>query len=220
MGWPRTIGGGGRCSGSRSSFNVARAPGALACERRACLALDTSPWCTNVSTRYGGPTGFHTMTQRAQTCILEGPALQTPPKFHEKTPNESTKSEILGGRRKKKREILGPHPSLGGPTFQVPPPFGPPIYRGLGPHRAPTLLGPTLRGPHYLATRCSFRSLCRCFCCAFAAAFGPPTVEKPTLAACDLPICGYCFSCCFCCCFLLLLLLAVCCFCYCFWCRF
>ena len=36
----------GRRSGLRSSFNVADVPGALACEHRTCLALDTSPWCS------------------------------------------------------------------------------------------------------------------------------------------------------------------------------
>ena len=193
----------GRCSGSRSSFNVARAPGALACERRACLALDTSPWCTNVSTRHGGPTGFHTMTQRAQTCILEDPALQTPPKFHEKTPNESTKSEILGGRRKKKREILGPHPSLGGPTLQAPPPFGPPILSRFGPPPfwAPPFGGPTIWPPVVPSGL---------FAAAFAALLrlllGLPPLKNPPLPLVTFQyvgtafpvVCAAAFSC-FCC---------------------
>ena len=34
-------------------------------------------------------------------------ALQTPPKFHEKTPREGRKKENCGGRGQKKREILG-----------------------------------------------------------------------------------------------------------------
>ena len=41
-----------------------------------------------------------------------------------------------------------------------------------------------------------FLLLCAAFpvvCLAFAAAFGSPTVEKPTLAAFDLPKCLYCF---------------------------
>ena len=42
------------------------------------------------------------------------PALQTPPKFHEKTPRETQKERNGGGTGKKKREILGP---LRGPTF-------------------------------------------------------------------------------------------------------
>ena len=43
-------------------------------------------------------------------------ALQTPPKLHEKTPRETQKERNGGGRGKKKREILGPHPS-GAPPF-------------------------------------------------------------------------------------------------------
>ena len=58
---------------------------------------------------------------------LSAPALQTPPKFHEKTPREGRKEGILRRDREKKREILGP------------PPIGPPT------HRPPTLRAPTLR---------------------------------------------------------------------------
>ena len=93
------------------------------------------------------------------------PTLQTPPKFHAKTPKESTKSVISGGKRKK---ILAP-------TLLGPPPFDPQLL--LGPPAAPSGL----------------------FAAAFAAAFGLPTVKKPTIAAFDLPKCLFCFSCSFCC---------------------
>ena len=59
---------------------------------------------------------------------FRGPALQTPPKFHERTPKRGRKKEKCGGRAKK-REILvpppfrAPHPS--GPHPSRLPPFGP-----------------------------------------------------------------------------------------------
>ena len=60
------------------------------------------------------------------------PALQTPPKIHEKTPREGRKERILRREReKKKREILGL------------PPFGLPLLLGWG----PTLLAPTILAP-------------------------------------------------------------------------
>ena len=53
------------------------------------------------------------------------PALQTPPKFHEKTPRERRKNEISGGREKKKARNFWP-PTLRAPTPPGPHPFGPP----------------------------------------------------------------------------------------------
>ena len=63
-----------------------------------------------------GPPGLHTTTRTSKRAHLSVPALQTPPKFHEKTPREIRKNEISGKREQKKREILGlppfgPHPS-------------------------------------------------------------------------------------------------------------
>ena len=112
------------------------------------------------------------------------PALQTPPIFHQKTPRESTESEISSGRRKQKVRNFGP------PHFWAPP-FGAPsfwalTFSGFGP---PALL----------------------FAGALAAASRPPTVEPPTLAAsfqnvytafavvCAALVSAAC--CCFCCCF-------------------
>ena len=54
------------------------------------------------------------------------PALQTPPKFHEKTPRETQKERNGGGKRKKKREIFGP-PPFGAPPFEAPPFRAPPF---------------------------------------------------------------------------------------------
>ena len=64
-----------------------------------------------------------------QRAHLSAPALQTPPKFHEKTPPErEEKNEFCGGTGKK-REILGP-PPFGSPLFLgwAPPPFEPPPF--------------------------------------------------------------------------------------------
>ena len=61
------------------------------------------------------------MTQRTPNVhFWRAPALQTPPKFNEKTSREITWSAILRGRKKKKkkREMLGSHPS--GPTLRDP----------------------------------------------------------------------------------------------------
>ena len=68
-----------------------------------------------------GPPGFHTTAQELQTCTFQAPPLQTPPKFHEKTPRQKQKERNGGGRGKKKREILGP------PPFRAPP-FGAPKW--------------------------------------------------------------------------------------------
>ena len=60
----------------------------------------------------GWPGGFgaagasHDSPRTPKCAHLRVPALQTPPKFHEKTPIERRKSEISDGRRKKS-EILG-----------------------------------------------------------------------------------------------------------------
>ena len=62
---------------------------------------------------------------------LSAPALQTPPKFHEKTPREGRKERILWREREKKREILG-FPPFGAPPFG-PPPFRPPTFSVFGP---------------------------------------------------------------------------------------
>ena len=85
--------------------------------------------------------GFTRQPENSKRAHLSFPALQTP-EFHEKTPRErEKKNENGGGRGKKKREILGP------------PPFGPPLFLGFGPHPSgsppfglPTLLATTFSG--------------------------------------------------------------------------
>ena len=77
----------------------------------------------------------------------KAPTLQTAPKFNEKTPRESTKSEILGGRRNKKREILAPHRSGRHPS------------------------GPALLGPRAHRLRLSVSFCFAAVCALVAAAF-------------------------------------------------
>ena len=89
-----------------------------------------------------------------KTCTFQGPALQTPPKVHEKTP-KTGKNENLWWERGKKREILAPPPPpfgtspFGAPTFSgfgTPTPVGP--HPSVSPLRDSTLLGsPTLQAP-------------------------------------------------------------------------
>ena len=85
--------------------------------------------------RLRGRRGFTRQPVNSKRAHLSAPALQTPLKFHEKTPREGRKERILRREsEKKKRKFLGPpHPG--------PPPFGPPLHLGW----APTLLAPTLR---------------------------------------------------------------------------
>ena len=102
--------------------------------------------------------------ENSKRAHLSDPALQTPPKFHEKTPREGRKERILWRERGKKARNFGPptlrapHPS-GPPTLRGPPPFGaphpsgPPTLRGLrglrepDPSGPPPFGGPTLRAP-------------------------------------------------------------------------
>ena len=94
----------------------------------------------------GGPPGLHTTAENSKRAHLRVRALQTPPKFNEKTPRETQKERNGGGKGKKKREIFGP-PPFGASTLRGPnlaPPFGPhpsgPHPSGphpLGPFRAP-----------------------------------------------------------------------------------
>ena len=105
--------------------------------------------------------------ENSKTCTFQGPALQTPPKFHVRTPRERKKKENCGGKTEKKARNfglshpLGLHPSglhpsgstlrgstLRGPTFRGttfsgfgPPPSGPPPFAG------PTLSGPKIQHP-------------------------------------------------------------------------
>ena len=68
-----------------------------------------------------GPPGLHTTARELQTCTFQAPALQ---KTHQNSTRRHPGREErkLWWERKKKREILAPHPS-------GPPPFGPPTLR-------------------------------------------------------------------------------------------
>ena len=114
------------CGFSRGILVVFLKTGTLKCARLGSRIVVWNP---------GGPTrpgrrGFTRQPENSKRAHLSAPALQTPPKFHEKTPRERTTNEISGGREQKKREILGS------------PPFVPPTLRAL-PLRAPPLRAPT-----------------------------------------------------------------------------
>ena len=80
--------------------------------------------------------------ENSKRAHFSTPALQTPPKFHEKTPQRDTKkSDMVAGEGKKARNF-GPS-TLRGPTLRGPTLRGPTL-------RGPTLRGPTLRGPTLL----------------------------------------------------------------------
>ena len=84
-----------------------------------------------------GPPGLaHDQPENSKRAHLNAPALQTPPKFHEKTPREGRKERILRREREKKARNFGPHRSGS-------------HYSGLhpsGPH--PSGLHPS--GPHWV----------------------------------------------------------------------
>ena len=65
--------------------------------------------------------------KNSKRAHFRAPALQTPPNFNERSPKrERAKDRKCGGRgKKKKREILGPPPCDS-------PPFGAPLFPGLG----------------------------------------------------------------------------------------
>ena len=96
------------------------------------------------------PPGLAHDNQRTpKRAHLSVPALQTPPKFHEKTPREGRKERILWREREKKARNFVP------PTLRAPTPSGrhfffwvwAPTLRAPTFSRAPTLRGPALRGP-------------------------------------------------------------------------
>ena len=96
-----------------------------------------------------GPPGFSHDSPR--TPDVHRRVLQTPPKFHEKTPRERQKERKWWPREgKQKREFLG-SPPFGAPPFGAPPfgppPFGPPPF-GAPPFGARFILGlgPTVWG--------------------------------------------------------------------------
>ena len=57
-----------------------------------------------------GPPGFTRQPENSKRAHLSAPALQTPPKFHEKTPEREDENEFCGGTETKGR-------NFGPPTF-------------------------------------------------------------------------------------------------------
>ena len=90
---------------------------------KACLITSIVPTLANailarpfLASPFGaalGPPGLHTTTRDLQTCTFQGPGLQTPPKFHERTPRK------LGREMEKKWD---------------PPPLQAPHFSGFGQH--------------------------------------------------------------------------------------
>ena len=67
-----------------------------------------------------GPPAFpHDSPRTPKRAHFRAPALQTPPKFHEKTPRERKRARMGAGEGKKNAHFWASHPS-------GPPPFGPP----------------------------------------------------------------------------------------------
>ena len=117
--------------------------------------------------RLRGRRGFTRQPENSKRAHLSVPALQTPPKFNEKTPREGRKERMLRREREKKARNFGP-PTLRAPTLRAPPfgphpsgphpsgkqpsgppHFWPPLFLGWGPHPSnPHFLGPW--GPHPL----------------------------------------------------------------------
>ena len=85
--------------------------------------------------------GFTRQPENSKRAHLSAPALQTPPKFNEKTPREGKKERILWREREKKSaKFWAPHPS--GPH-----PSGPHFLWVWAPHpSAPALRAPTFSG--------------------------------------------------------------------------
>ena len=91
------------------------------------------------------PPGFHTTTREPKRAHLTPPALQTLPKFHEKTPRERRKERIMRQERGKKKSAKFWVPTLAGThfvwvwdnTLRAPPPSWPQLFMGLGPWPAP-----------------------------------------------------------------------------------
>ena len=100
--------------------------------------------------------------ENSKRAHFRAPALQTPPKFHEKTTQRDTERAKRWREREEKARNFGP-PTLRGPTLRGPTLRGLPLFRGSGPHPpfgappfgAPLFLGsgpPPSRAPPFGAT--------------------------------------------------------------------
>ena len=120
----------------------------------------------------GGLWGFTRQPENSKRAHLSVPALQTPPKFHEKTPRERERkrAKMGAGEGKKSAKFWASRlraPTLRAPTLQSPtlwaptlraPTLGALTFSRSGPHpsapptlQAQTPPGPTLRAPTLLA---------------------------------------------------------------------
>ena len=108
--------------------------------------------------------------ENSKRARFKAPALQTPPKFHEKTPRERKKKENCGGRREKKARNFGP-PTLLGSTL-----LGPTL-------RGPTLLGSTLLGSTLLGSTLLGSTLLGSTPPFWAPPFGAPPFGAPPFGA-------------------------------------
>ena len=95
--------------------------------------------------------GFTRQPENSKRAHLRAPALQTPPKFHEKTPREKEeRMKFPEGERKKRAKFWAPHPS--GPQ-----PFGPQLGHPVGWRlkRGETALQPRKCSPQHVEANCS-----------------------------------------------------------------
>ena len=98
-----------------------------------------------------GRRGFTRQPENSKRAHLSAPALQTPPKFHEKTPREGRKERILRRDREKSAKFWAPTlrgPTLRGPTLRAPT-LRAPTFSGLGP---PPFGAPPFGAPPFGAT--------------------------------------------------------------------
>ena len=121
--------------------------------------------------RLRGRRGFTRQPENSKRAHLSAPALQTQPKFHEKTPREGRKEQILRRDREKKARNFG-RPTLRPPTIRAPTIRAPTIRHSAPSLRAPTLRAPTLRSPTLRAPTLRGPTF---------SGLGPPPFEPPTL---------------------------------------
>ena len=95
-----------------------------------------------------GRRGFTRQPESSKRAHLRAPALQTPPKFNEKTSQRGKKRTNFAAGGKKKREILGP-PPFGAPPFGAPPFWAPPFWAP--PFWAPPFWAPPFWAPPFWA---------------------------------------------------------------------
>ena len=104
-----------------------------------------------------GAAGFFTrQPENSERAHLRALALQTPPKFHEKTPRETQRERNGDGKGRKSAKIWPP-PPFRAPLFEPspfkPPPFEPPLLGSMGPRH----LHPPSKSTHTKKTKQYFK---------------------------------------------------------------